>query len=98
MLVYLCCPTVEFAAELIFFQMPINRNPGPRGDRVSLFCGLQALLRTPFFLPIIIAVLFIGAGDAVGGSYLTLFAVDQGRMNLQFEVPKKVELAIQVGI
>jgi MFS transporter, SET family, sugar efflux transporter len=42
---------------------------------------LQALLRTPFFLPITIAVLFIGAADAVGGSYLTLFAVDQGHMN-----------------
>ena len=61
--------------------MPINRNPGPRGDKVSFFSGLQALLRTPFFLPITIAVLFIGAGDAIGGSYLTLFAVDQGRMN-----------------
>jgi SET family sugar efflux transporter-like MFS transporter len=42
---------------------------------------LQALLRTPFILPITIAVLFTGAGDAVGGSYLTLFAVEQGRMN-----------------
>ena len=42
---------------------------------------MQALLRTPFFLPITIAVLFVGAGDAVGGSYLTLFAVDQARMN-----------------
>jgi MFS transporter, SET family, sugar efflux transporter len=61
--------------------MPIYRNPGPSGDSVSLFSGLQALFRTPFFLPITIAVLFIGAGDAVGGSYLTLFAVDQGRMN-----------------
>jgi hypothetical protein len=58
--------------------MPIYQNPGARGDRVSLFSGLQALLRTPFFLPITIAVLFIGAGDAVGGSYLTLFAVDRG--------------------
>ena len=38
---------------------------------------MQALFRT-FFLSITIAVLFIGAGDAVGGSYLTLFTVDQG--------------------
>jgi MFS transporter, SET family, sugar efflux transporter len=42
---------------------------------------LQALLRTPFLLPITVAVLFIGVGDAVAGSYMTLFAVDQGRMN-----------------
>jgi MFS transporter, SET family, sugar efflux transporter len=48
---------------------------------MSLFSGLQALLRTPFFLLIIVAVLFIGVGDAVAGSYLTLFAVDQARMN-----------------
>ncbi len=48
---------------------------------MSLFSGFQPLLRTPFFLPITVAVLFIGVGDAVGGSYLTLFAVDQGRMN-----------------
>jgi MFS transporter, SET family, sugar efflux transporter len=61
--------------------MPIYRNPGFQGDRKSLFARLQALLRAPFFLPITIAVLFIGAGDAVGGSYLTLFAVDQGHMN-----------------
>jgi MFS transporter, SET family, sugar efflux transporter len=48
---------------------------------MSRFSGLQALLRTPFFLLITVAVLFIGVGDAVGGSYMTLFAVDQGRMN-----------------
>jgi MFS transporter, SET family, sugar efflux transporter len=48
---------------------------------MSLFSGLQALLRTPFLLPITVAVLFIGVGDAVAGSYMTLFAVDQGRMN-----------------
>jgi hypothetical protein len=61
--------------------MPIYRNPGPRRDRVSLFSELQAPLRTPLFVPITIAVLCIGAGDAIGGSYLTLFAVDRGRMN-----------------
>jgi SET family sugar efflux transporter-like MFS transporter len=48
---------------------------------MSLFSGLQALLKTPFFLPITVAILFIGVGDAVGGSYMTLFAVDQGHMN-----------------
>lgn len=48
---------------------------------MSLFSELQALLKTPFFLPITVAVLFIGAGDAVSGSYLTLFAIDQGHMN-----------------
>jgi MFS transporter, SET family, sugar efflux transporter len=46
-----------------------------------LFSGLQALLRTPFIISITVAVFLIGVGDAVGGSYMTLFAVDQGRMN-----------------
>jgi SET family sugar efflux transporter-like MFS transporter len=61
--------------------MPASKPLPSRQGTVSLFSGLQALLRTPFILPITIAVLFTGAGDAVGGSYLTLFAVEQGRMN-----------------
>jgi MFS transporter, SET family, sugar efflux transporter len=61
--------------------MPAPTPLGSRGDTVPLFSGLKALLGTPFVLPVTIAVLFVGAGDAVGGSYLTLFAVDQGRMN-----------------
>jgi predicted MFS family arabinose efflux permease len=61
----------------------IAQTPMPNNSQsdMPLFSGLQALLKAPFFLPITIAVLLIGAGDAVGGSYLTLFAVDQGRMN-----------------
>src|ERR1700726_338213 len=61
--------------------MPVDRSPGPREDRVSLFARLEALLCIPVFLPITVAVLFVGAGDAVGGPYLTLFAFDQGRMD-----------------
>jgi MFS transporter, SET family, sugar efflux transporter len=48
---------------------------------MSLLSGLQTLLKTPFVLRITSAVLLIGVGDAVAGSYMTLFAVDQGRMN-----------------
>jgi MFS transporter, SET family, sugar efflux transporter len=58
-----------------------NESPEPRQERVPLLSGLHALLGTPFILPVTIAVLFIGAGDAVGGSYLTLFAVDHARMS-----------------
>ena len=39
------------------------------------------LAATPFFLPIAIAILFIGLGDAVAGSYLTLFAVDKAHLS-----------------
>ena len=39
------------------------------------------LAATPFFLPIAVAILFIGLGDAVSGSYLTLFAVDKAHLS-----------------
>jgi MFS transporter, SET family, sugar efflux transporter len=47
----------------------------------SHFHRLTELSTTPFFLPITIAILFIGVGDAVGGSYLTLFAVDKAHLS-----------------
>ncbi|MBV9731311.1 MAG: sugar efflux transporter [Verrucomicrobia bacterium] len=47
----------------------------------SQFRHLAKLARTPFFLPLVIATLFVGFGNAVGGSYLTLFAVDKAHMS-----------------
>jgi MFS family permease len=43
--------------------------------------GIAYLAATPFFLPVAIAILFIGLGDAVAGSYLTLFAVDKAHLS-----------------
>src|SRR3981081_514282 len=45
------------------------------------FRRLAELAEAPFFLPIAIAILFIGLGDAVAGSYLTLFAVNQAHLS-----------------
>ena len=45
------------------------------------FRRLAELAVAPFFLPIAIAILFIGLGDAVAGSYLTLFAVNQAHLS-----------------
>jgi SET family sugar efflux transporter-like MFS transporter len=42
---------------------------------------LAELAAAPFFLPIAAAILFIGLGDAVAGSYLTLFAVNQAHLS-----------------
>jgi SET family sugar efflux transporter-like MFS transporter len=42
---------------------------------------LAELAAVPFFLPIAAAILFIGLGDAVAGSYLTLFAVNQAQLS-----------------
>src|ERR1700730_8241916 len=45
------------------------------------FRRLAEVAVAPFFLPIAIAILFIGLGDAVAGSYLTLFAVNQAHLS-----------------
>jgi MFS transporter, SET family, sugar efflux transporter len=47
----------------------------------SQFHRLTELSKTPFFLPITTAILFMGVGDAVDGSYLTLFAVDKAHLS-----------------
>jgi SET family sugar efflux transporter-like MFS transporter len=39
------------------------------------------LARTPCFLPLISASLFVGLGNAVGGSYLILFVVDKAHLS-----------------
>jgi MFS transporter, SET family, sugar efflux transporter len=45
------------------------------------FRRFAELAAAPFFLPIAAAILFIGLGDAVAGSYLTLFAVNQAHFS-----------------
>jgi SET family sugar efflux transporter-like MFS transporter len=42
---------------------------------------LAELAAVPFFLPVAAAILFVGLGDAVAGSYLTLFAVNQAHLS-----------------
>jgi len=45
------------------------------------FQRLSELVAAPFFLPIAAASLLTGLGDAVSGSYLTLFAVDKAHLS-----------------
>jgi MFS transporter, SET family, sugar efflux transporter len=46
------------------------------GERLQ-FRKLRELAAAPFFVPITSGILLIGLGDAVGGSYLTLFVVER---------------------
>jgi MFS transporter, SET family, sugar efflux transporter len=49
--------------------------------KILRFQRLSELAAAPFFLPIAAAILLIGLGDAVSGSYLTLFAVDKAHLS-----------------
>jgi MFS transporter, SET family, sugar efflux transporter len=42
---------------------------------------VRELRGVPFFVPLAAAILFIGLGDAVTGSYMTLFAVDKAHLS-----------------
>lgn len=42
---------------------------------------IRELRAVPFFVPLATAILFIGLGDAVTGSYMTLFAVDRAHLS-----------------
>src|ERR1700675_1700032 len=42
---------------------------------------VRELRGVPFFVPLAAAILFIGLGDAVTGSYMTLFAVDRAHLS-----------------
>jgi MFS transporter, SET family, sugar efflux transporter len=46
-----------------------------RSDRI------RELRAVPFFVPLATAVMFIGLGDAVTGSYMTLFAADRAHLS-----------------
>src|ERR1700692_2888221 len=47
----------------------------------SHFRHLTTLATTPCFLPLVSASLFVGLGNAVGGSYLTLFVIDKAHLS-----------------
>ena len=61
--------------------MPVAQTPQSRLGDFLRFRRLTGLAGTPFFLPVTSAILFVGLGDAVGGSYLTLYAVDTGHLS-----------------
>lgn len=48
---------------------------------IALFRPITNLTAVPFFLPIAAAILLIGLGDAVAGSYFALFAVDKAHLS-----------------
>jgi MFS transporter, SET family, sugar efflux transporter len=49
-------------------------------EETSRFRGLNRLAAAPSFLPLAIATFFVGLGNGVAGSYLTLFAVDRAHL------------------
>jgi MFS transporter, SET family, sugar efflux transporter len=64
-----------------WFHMPVVpplRSLSPESPRVR---HLSRLATTPGFLPLISAILFVGLGNAVGGSYLTLYVVDKAHLS-----------------
>ena len=50
-------------------------------EESSQFRHLTTLATTPCFLPLVSASLFVGLGNAVGGSYLTLFVIDKAHLS-----------------
>jgi MFS transporter, SET family, sugar efflux transporter len=50
-------------------------------EESSQFRHLITLATTPCFLPLVSASLFVGLGNAVGGSYLTLFVIDKAHLS-----------------
>jgi len=50
-------------------------------EESSQFRHLTTLGTTPCFLPLVTASLFVGLGNAVGGSYLTLFVIDKAHLS-----------------
>ena len=49
-------------------------------EESSQFRHLTTLAATPCFLPLVTAILFVGLGSGVGGSYLTLFVIDKAHL------------------
>jgi MFS transporter, SET family, sugar efflux transporter len=50
-------------------------------EETSQFRRLTRLAATPSFLPLVTAIFFVGLGNGVAGSYLTLFAVDKAHLS-----------------
>ncbi len=57
--------------------VPLRSSP----EESSQFRHLTTLATTPCFLPLVSASLFVGLGNAVGGSYLTLFVIDKAHLS-----------------
>ena len=61
--------------------MPDVPPEGSLSEELSRFRHVAKLAGTPSFLPLVSASLFVGLGNAVGGSYLTLFVVDKAHLS-----------------
>jgi MFS transporter, SET family, sugar efflux transporter len=64
------------ALSQIFIVPPQESLP----EETSHFGRLSRLARTPYFLSLVSASFFVGLGNGVAGSYLTLFAVDKAHL------------------
>ena len=62
-------------------HMPVVPPLRSLSEETSHFRGLATLAKTPCFLPLVTAILFVGLGNAVGGSYLTLFVIDKAHLS-----------------
>jgi MFS transporter, SET family, sugar efflux transporter len=60
----------------MFADPPVKSLP----EETSQFRRLTRLATTPCFLPLVSAIFFVGLGNGVAGSYLTLFAVDKAHL------------------
>ena len=60
--------------------MPDVSPLGSLPEEPSQFRHLANLARTPSFVPLVSAILFVGLGNAVGGSYLILYVVDKAHL------------------
>jgi MFS transporter, SET family, sugar efflux transporter len=61
--------------------MPVEPPFESLQEEPSQFRHLAKLARTPSFLPLVSAILFVALGNAVGGSYLTLYVVDKAHLS-----------------
>ncbi len=76
LLTYLC------QTEALFWcHMPLVPPLRSLAEEPSHFRRLSTLAGAPCFLPLVSAILFVGLGNAVGGSYLTLFVVDKAHLS-----------------
>ena len=66
--------------ELLLNHMPVVPHR-LLPEESSQFRHLTTLATTPCFLPLASASLFVGLGNAVGGSYLTLFVIDKAHLS-----------------
>jgi MFS transporter, SET family, sugar efflux transporter len=78
----LLLPTFLCQTEALFWcHMPVVPPLRSLAEEPSHFRRLSTLAGTPCFLPLVSASLFVGLGNAVGGSYLTLFLIDKAHLS-----------------